>query len=62
MATLGLSLAAGASMADAVYLANAAAGLVVEKRGTATIEVDELQAELAAALPEPERALAEAGS
>ena len=43
MATLTLALAAGASMADAARLANYAGGLVVMKRGTATVSADELR-------------------
>lgn len=42
MATLTLALAAGASMADAARLANCAGGLVVMKRGTATVSAREL--------------------
>ncbi len=42
MATLTLALAAGASMADAARLANYAGGLVVMKRGTATVSGREL--------------------
>ena len=42
MATLTLALAAGASVADAARLANVAGGLVVMKRGTATIRAAEL--------------------
>ncbi len=42
MATLTLALAAGASMADAARLANYAGGLVVMKRGTATVSSREL--------------------
>lgn len=41
-ATLALSLAAGASMEEAVVLANHAAGVVVEKLGTASLTRDEL--------------------
>ncbi len=44
MATLTLALAAGASMADAARLANYAGGLVVMKRGTATVSARELTA------------------
>ncbi len=44
MATLTLALAAGASMADAARLANYAGGLVVMKRGTATVSARELAA------------------
>ncbi len=46
IATLGLMLAAGASMADAMHLANLAAGVVVGKLGTATVSREELQAVL----------------
>ena len=42
MATLTLALAGGASMADAARLANYAGGLVVMKRGTATVSAREL--------------------
>jgi D-glycero-beta-D-manno-heptose-7-phosphate kinase len=42
MATLTLALAAGAAMEDAARLANVAGGLVVMKRGTATIRAAEL--------------------
>ena len=42
MATLTLALAAGASIEDAARLANVAGGLVVMKRGTATIRAAEL--------------------
>jgi rfaE bifunctional protein kinase chain/domain len=44
IATLALSLAAGATSAEAAGLANHAAGLVVAKFGPATITVDELLA------------------
>ncbi len=47
IATLGLMLAAGASFADAVHIANLAAGVVVGKLGTATVSREELLAELA---------------
>ncbi len=43
MATLTLALAAGAAMADAARLANVAGGLVVMKRGTATVSAAELR-------------------
>ena len=43
MATLALALAAGASFEDAARLANYAAGIVVMKRGTATVSADELR-------------------
>jgi len=43
MATMTLALAAGASFAEAARLANFAGGLVVMKRGTATIAAAELR-------------------
>jgi len=43
MATMTLALAAGASLEDAARLANYAGGLVVMKRGTATVSPDELR-------------------
>ncbi|MEC8951876.1 MAG: PfkB family carbohydrate kinase [Acidobacteriota bacterium] len=43
IATLTLALAAGASMFEATRLANYASGLVVMKRGTATVTVEELR-------------------
>jgi bifunctional ADP-heptose synthase (sugar kinase/adenylyltransferase) len=42
MATLVLSRLAGATWAEALKLANAAAGIVVGKRGTSTVTTDEL--------------------
>ena len=42
IATFGLALAAGASFYEAARLANYAGGLVVMKRGTATISAQEL--------------------
>jgi rfaE bifunctional protein kinase chain/domain len=44
IATMALSLAAGGSFHEAARLANYAAGLVVMKRGTATVSPDELRA------------------
>jgi len=44
IATLGLTLAAGAGLPVAAALANHAAGVVVGKLGTATVSADELQA------------------
>jgi D-glycero-beta-D-manno-heptose-7-phosphate kinase len=44
MATMTLSLAAGASFEGAARLANYAGGLVVMKRGTATVSAEELRA------------------
>lgn len=43
VSTLALSLAAGAALEQAVHLANLAAGIVVGKRGTATVTLEELQ-------------------
>jgi rfaE bifunctional protein kinase chain/domain len=48
IATFTLALAAGASFAEAARLANHAGGLVVMKRGTATVSRDELSAALRA--------------
>jgi rfaE bifunctional protein kinase chain/domain len=42
MATYTLAIASGASFADAARLANYAGGIVVMKRGTATVNPDEL--------------------
>ncbi|NOT39897.1 MAG: D-glycero-beta-D-manno-heptose-7-phosphate kinase [Alphaproteobacteria bacterium] len=42
LATLALALGAGASLNDAATLANAAAGIVVGKAGTAIVRADEL--------------------
>ena len=44
IATFGLALAAGASFYEAARLANYAGGLVVMKRGTATVSASELSA------------------
>ena len=44
IATLTLALSAGASFYEAARLANYAGGLVVMKRGTATVSADELRA------------------
>ncbi len=46
IATLGLMLAAGSSMGDAMRIANRAAGVVVGKLGTATVDRRELEAAL----------------
>ena len=43
VATLGVSIAAGVALPDAVMLANVAAGIVVSKLGTATVAPQELQ-------------------
>ena len=44
IATLAVMLASGVGMADAVRIANYAAGIVVGKLGTAVAELDELKA------------------
>ena len=44
MATVTLALAAGATFEQAARLANFAGGIVVMKRGTATVSSDELRA------------------
>ena len=46
IATFGVALAAGATFGEAARLANHAGGLVVMKRGTATVGADELAAAL----------------
>ena len=46
LSVLSLAAAAGAALSDAAHLANAAAGEVVSKLGTATINADELSAAL----------------
>lgn len=43
IATMTLALAAGASLEEATHLANYAGGLVVMKRGTATVSAEELR-------------------
>ena len=43
IATFTLALASGASFVDAAHLANYAGGLVVMKRGTATVSAEELE-------------------
>ena len=47
VAVLALAAAAGYPLAQAMRLANTAAGIVVSKLGTATVELDELMLELA---------------
>jgi D-beta-D-heptose 7-phosphate kinase / D-beta-D-heptose 1-phosphate adenosyltransferase len=47
IAVLALACAAGYAMREAMRLANTAAGIVVSKLGTATVELDELMLELA---------------
>ena len=53
MATMTLALAAGASFEEAARLANYAGGLVVMKRGTATVAPDEIRRAILAAAKEP---------
>ncbi|MBL0716396.1 MAG: D-glycero-beta-D-manno-heptose-7-phosphate kinase [Desulfosarcina sp.] len=48
IAVLGLALGSGGSLEEAMVMANAAAGIVVGKVGTATIGPDELKSALAA--------------
>jgi bifunctional ADP-heptose synthase (sugar kinase/adenylyltransferase) len=43
IATLTLALSAGATFLEAAHLANHAGGLVVMKRGTATVSASELR-------------------
>jgi bifunctional ADP-heptose synthase (sugar kinase/adenylyltransferase) len=43
MATLALALAAGATFYEAARLSNYTGGIVVMKRGTATVSADELR-------------------
>jgi bifunctional ADP-heptose synthase (sugar kinase/adenylyltransferase) len=43
IATMTLALAAGGSFLEAARLANYAGGIVVMKRGTATVSADELR-------------------
>ena len=47
MAVLALASASGHALPQAMHLANTAAGIVVGKLGTATVELDELMLELA---------------
>lgn len=53
VAVLGASLAAGVTMADAVALANIAAGVAVGKLGTATVSVEEIATAMEAHAPIP---------
>lgn len=46
LSALSLAVAAGASLPEAAYLANTAAGIVVGKLGTATVNLAELAASL----------------
>lgn len=49
LATLALAIGAGGDLAEAAMLANTAAGIVVGKRGTATVSRSELVSEIEAA-------------
>ena len=51
IATTALAIAAGGNFVDAAYLANYAAGLVVMKRGTATVSSQELREAILTAEP-----------
>ena len=51
IATFSVALAAGASFFEAAHLSNYAGGVVVMKRGTATVSPDELRAALSADSP-----------
>jgi rfaE bifunctional protein kinase chain/domain len=51
IATMSLALAAGASFEEAARLANYAGGLVVMKRGTATVSREELRQAIATDRP-----------
>ncbi len=48
IATMSMALASGASTIEAAHLANIAAGLVVMKRGTASVSLEELRGAVAA--------------
>lgn len=61
IAHLGLHLAAGASLEEAVRLANAAAGIVVAKLGTANVRREELLDALSLAEPRQGKVLASLG-
>ena len=49
VSVIALALAAGSTLEQAIHLANRAAGIVVGKRGTATVALDELRASIASA-------------
>jgi bifunctional ADP-heptose synthase (sugar kinase/adenylyltransferase) len=55
MASMTLALAAGATFEAAARLANYAGGIVVMKRGTATVSRQELLAAVSATIGEAER-------
>jgi D-glycero-beta-D-manno-heptose-7-phosphate kinase len=56
MATMTLALAAGGTFEEAARLANYAGGLVVMKRGTATVSSDELRRAIERSSPGPSKA------
>jgi D-glycero-beta-D-manno-heptose-7-phosphate kinase len=62
MATMALALAAGAAFESAARLANYAGGLVVMKRGTATVTAAELRAAIQAGSPRDGQTRTRAGS
>jgi D-beta-D-heptose 7-phosphate kinase / D-beta-D-heptose 1-phosphate adenosyltransferase len=55
VAALALGLAAGGSLVEASHLANVAAGLVVAKRGTATVTTGEIMGSLAPGGTDPSK-------
>jgi bifunctional ADP-heptose synthase (sugar kinase/adenylyltransferase) len=55
IATFALALAAGGTFLESAHLANHAGGLVVMKRGTATVSAGELLASVEAWGPSSER-------
>ena len=62
MACLALALHAGASLLEAALLANAAAGCVVQRSGTATATREEVRARLPVVLEAAEASASEAGA
>jgi bifunctional ADP-heptose synthase (sugar kinase/adenylyltransferase) len=55
ISTFTVALAAGAAPGEAAWLANVAGGVVVMKRGTATVTAPELAAALASDGERPQR-------
>jgi len=62
MAAMTLALAAGATFEGAARLANFAGGIVVMKRGTATVSAEELRAAISSRRPVRRSAEREGGS
>jgi len=62
IAILALAMASGASLLEAAVLANAGAGVVVEKIGTATASADEIRAVLPAAMDAAREGMGRGGS